>query len=84
MVAVGVASRRRNWQRRSFEPNPANIMRLRRTIELNRLTNVTVREVALSDEVGDSEFFLSDSSSMGSLVSAFATRGVCNCPNEHG
>ena len=53
----------------AFEPNPENVRRLRRTIELNDLRNVTVRDVALSDCVGQSQFFLSDSSSMGSLLS---------------
>lgn len=52
----------------AFEPNPENIRRLQRTIELNDLRNVTVRGVALSDRVGLSQFFLSDSSSMGSLL----------------
>ena len=52
----------------AFEPNPANVKRLQRTIELNGLDNVTVRAVALSDRVGDSEFFLNDASTMGSLV----------------
>ncbi len=52
----------------AFEPNPENLRRLRRTIELNDLRNVTVRDVALSDRVGESEFFLSGSSSTGSLL----------------
>lgn len=52
----------------AFEPNPENIRRLRRTIELNDLRNVMIREVALSDCVGESQFFLSSSSSMGSLL----------------
>jgi FkbM family methyltransferase len=52
----------------AFEPNPENVRRLRRTIELNDLRNVTVRDVALSDRVGQSWFFLSGSSLMGSLL----------------
>jgi FkbM family methyltransferase len=52
----------------AFEPNPENVQRLRRTIKLNDLRNVTVRDVALSDRVGQSQFFLSGSSSMGSLL----------------
>jgi FkbM family methyltransferase len=43
----------------AFEPNPENVRRLRRTIELNGLRNVIVREVALSDRVGQSELSLS-------------------------
>jgi len=52
----------------AFEPNPENIRRLRRTIQLNGLGNVTVRDVALSDRVGESRLFLSRSSLMGSLL----------------
>ena len=52
----------------AFEPNPENVRRLRRTIELNDLRNVTVRDVALSDHVGESQFFLNESSAMGSLL----------------
>jgi FkbM family methyltransferase len=54
----------------AFEPNPDNVRRLRRTIELNDLRNVTVREVALSDRVGQGQFFSSGSSSMGRLVNS--------------
>jgi FkbM family methyltransferase len=52
----------------AFEPNPENIRRLRRTIELNDLQNVIVREVALGDRLGQSDFYLHASSSMGSLL----------------
>lgn len=52
----------------AFEPNPENVRRLRRTIELNDLRNVAVRDVALTDRVGVSQFYLSGSSSMGSLL----------------
>ena len=52
----------------AYEPNPANVRRLLRTLELNDLRNVTIREVALTDHVGQSEFFTSDSSSMGTLM----------------
>jgi FkbM family methyltransferase len=52
----------------AFEPNPENIRRLRRTIELNDLQNVVVREVALSDHVGQSDFYVDAASSMGSLL----------------
>lgn len=52
----------------AFEPNPENIRRLRRTIELNDLQNVIVREVALSDRIGQSEFHIHVASSMGSLL----------------
>lgn len=51
----------------AFEPNPENLRRLRRTVELNDLPNVTIRDLALSDCVGESEFYLRGSSLMGSL-----------------
>jgi FkbM family methyltransferase len=51
----------------AFEPNPENVRRLRRTIELNHLHNVIVREVALSHQVGRSLFHVGDAPSMGSL-----------------
>lgn len=60
----------------AFEPSPENVRRLRQTIELNDLRNVTVRDVALSDRVGQAQFFLSDSSSMGSLVSGSSPAGT--------
>jgi len=52
----------------AFEPNPEVVRRLWRTIELNDLRNVTVREVALSDRVGHAEFFLSEPFVLGSLI----------------
>lgn len=55
----------------AFEPNPDNVRRLLRTIELNNLSNVTVRDVALSDGVGQARFYLTDSSSTGSLRPGF-------------
>lgn len=57
----------------AFEPNPENAHRLRRTIEMNGLINVTLREVALSSRVGTSDFFVPGSSSMGSLVPSSGT-----------
>jgi FkbM family methyltransferase len=68
MVAVASRLVGPNGSVIAFEPNPENLRRLRRTIELNELRNVTVRDVALTDRVGESQFFLSGSSSMGSLL----------------
>jgi FkbM family methyltransferase len=62
----------------AFEPNPENIRRLRRTIELNDLQNVVVREVALSDHVGQSDFYIGSASSMGSLL-----QGSTPIPSMH-
>ncbi|HYV28176.1 MAG TPA: FkbM family methyltransferase [Candidatus Eisenbacteria bacterium] len=39
-----------------FEPNPTMIRELQRNVELNRLSNVIVQPVALSDQAGEAEF----------------------------
>jgi FkbM family methyltransferase len=41
----------------AFEPNPAIIGNLRDSIEVNYLTNVTLREAALTDHVGEVTFY---------------------------
>ncbi len=76
---VAVASRRVGSTGRviAFEPNPDNLQRLRRTVELNDLRNVTIWDVALSDQIGEAQFLLAGSSSMGSLLpNRYATRSV--------
>jgi FkbM family methyltransferase len=67
MVAVASRLVGQTGQVVAFEPDPENLLRLRRTIELNDLQNVTVRDVALSDRVGESQFFPDSSSSKASL-----------------
>ena len=52
----------------AFEPNPSNLGRLRRTIELNGLENVRVRPVAISDGPAELRFLLHASSSMGHVA----------------
>ena len=52
----------------AFEPLPENVVRLRQTVEANELTNVTIREVAVSSSVGRSDFYLHSSSSQGGLM----------------
>jgi FkbM family methyltransferase len=54
----------------AFEPLPQNAARLRQTVAMNGLTNVTLREVAVSSSVGVSTFYLHSSSSMGGLAFA--------------
>jgi FkbM family methyltransferase len=54
----------------AFEPNPENLRRLHRTIELNELSNVRVRPVAVSDVTGEAQFLPHPESSMGRLVDA--------------
>lgn len=54
----------------AFEPLPQNVARLRQTVEANGLTNMTIREVALSSSVGTSAFYVHSSSSMGGLARA--------------
>ncbi len=41
----------------AFEPNPAIVGNLRDSIEVNYLTNVTLREAALTDHVGEVTFY---------------------------
>ena len=41
----------------AFEPNPAIVGNLRDSIEVNYLTNVTLREAALTDRVGEVTFY---------------------------
>jgi FkbM family methyltransferase len=51
----------------AFEPLPANVYYLRRHLELNRIRNVEVFEVAISDQVGTSFFQAEETRAMGRL-----------------
>ncbi len=51
----------------SFEPLPSNVTMIRRHLELNRIGNATVFEVAVSDHPGEGLFQTSLSNSMGRL-----------------
>ena len=44
----------------AFEPDPENFRLLRDNVELNQLDNVVVEQVALSDQDGPGQLFLSD------------------------
>jgi len=51
----------------AFEPLPANIAYLRKHLELNRIRNAKVLELAVSDEVGTSLFATETTRAMGKL-----------------
>jgi FkbM family methyltransferase len=44
----------------AFEPDPANCRLLRDNCALNQLENVQVEELALSDQSGDGQLYLSE------------------------
>lgn len=52
----------------SFEPTPATFARLERNVALNRLANVRINQVALSDQEGVTEFHLYHQNAMNSLA----------------
>ncbi len=54
----------------AFEPVPANAACIRRNIELNRLSNVTLIEKAISATSGQGELFLTEYSGGGALTTA--------------
>jgi FkbM family methyltransferase len=51
----------------AFEPLPRNLIRLRRHLQLNRVTNVTVFPLAIARTAGVAQFNIAESPSMGSL-----------------
>jgi FkbM family methyltransferase len=54
----------------SFEPNPSNAEKIRRTLALNHLSHVTLVEAAVSDHSGSMQFAVEETGSMGRLVSS--------------
>ena len=52
----------------AFEPDPANIERLRANLALNNCTNVTVVEKAVSNRAGEVEFFINSDNSGGNAL----------------
>jgi FkbM family methyltransferase len=52
----------------SFEPDAENIARLRANLALNDLSNVTVVEKAVTDRVGEVEFFINSDNSGGNAL----------------
>ena len=57
----------------SFEPNPTTCAALRRNIALNRSTNVSAFDIALSDRCGQAEFFADSNGNSG--ASSLMRRG---------
>jgi FkbM family methyltransferase len=51
----------------AFEPVPTNLVYLRKHLELNRIHNVEIFDMAISDEVGRAFFEVEDSRAMGRL-----------------
>lgn len=54
----------------AFEPSPSTAIRLRHGVALNHANNVTVHELALSDQAGDAVLYDADASAMRTLVPA--------------
>jgi FkbM family methyltransferase len=52
----------------SFEPDPENVARLRANLVLNDCKNVTVIEKAVTNQVGDIEFFINSDNSGGNAL----------------
>jgi FkbM family methyltransferase len=52
----------------SFEPDPENVARLRANLALNDCTNVTVIQKAVTNQVGDVEFFINSDNSGGNAL----------------
>jgi FkbM family methyltransferase len=58
----------------AFEPVPTNLGYLRKHLELNRIQNVEIIEVAISDEVGIASFEVEGSRAMGRLRNSGSAR----------
>ncbi len=53
----------------AFEPYPENVRFLQKHLELNRLTNVILKPLAISDKSGEVEFYKSYTAFMGNIMS---------------
>lgn len=63
----------------AFEPNPQAFSLLKKNVEGNKLTNVTIHNIGLSSISGTIDFYLGSDSGSGSLVgSIFKERGGKN------
>lgn len=49
----------------AFEPAPVNVAYLRRNVEANQLSNVTITQAAVSDKAGELTFYLMPGHTMG-------------------
>jgi FkbM family methyltransferase len=52
----------------AFEPDPGNVERLRANLALNACVNVTIIEKAVTNQVGEVEFFLNSDTSDGNAL----------------
>ncbi len=52
----------------AFEPDERNLKLLRRNIEINKLTNITILDCALSNEKGEAKFLIATDGAMNSLA----------------
>jgi len=60
----------------AFEPNPDNYAALLKNLEINDISNVIARKIALSSGTGESEFFVpSSDTKRGSLNKEFMPKG---------
>ena len=60
----------------AFEPLPANVLRLTQTVEMNGLTNVSIRDVAVASSIGTATFHVNPSSAMGGLAATEGGEGI--------
>jgi FkbM family methyltransferase len=51
----------------AFEPLPSNVAYLKRHLKLNKITNVEVLEIAISDKIGELPFLEEETRAMGRL-----------------
>jgi FkbM family methyltransferase len=52
----------------SFEPNPENAAKIRRMVDVNRIRNITVLQLAVSNHSGRMPFMVESTGSMGRLL----------------
>jgi FkbM family methyltransferase len=67
----------------AFEPLPENLYYLRRHVELNRITNIEVMDVAVGDWVGPGTFRLGGNRSTGSLSAEASNISVSVITLDH-
>ena len=60
----------------AIDANPENIAVLKKNIALNRLTNITIINKAVSDKEGITKFYLRPSSGMGSLSATEGPKSI--------
>ena len=66
----------------AFEPSPENVARLESLVAANRMKNVAIEPIALTDECGEARFLRHGGSSMG-MLGAVAAEDSTPSPMEH-